>query len=110
MEEAAEVGLNFKRVEIISATEFRPGGGGVSAGIHAYRANDPSRFEVFKGVIAVALVNVVQVRLRGIGRGSLHHVEILRVGHRHRVQDQGIQDAEHDGVGANAEGQGNNRG
>ena len=106
-EKAAEIGLNAQGIEVISASEDGPGGGGISAVINSHRAYDLGRCQAFEGLIAVAQVQIVRVGLRWI-TVPLQHVETLRMGHVHRAQNQSIQDAEHDGVGADAQGEGDN--
>src|SRR5208337_2496118 len=102
MKEAAQIGLNSQGIEVISAGKIGPDSGGISAGIDSHRANDLGRREAFKGPVAVAQIQIVRVGLRWAAV-PLHYIETLRVWQVNGAQHQCVQDAEHDGISADAE-------
>jgi hypothetical protein len=107
--EAAEVGLNPQFIEVIAGREVRPGGRSGSAHIHADGADDVEVDQAVEGAVLVAQIDVVEIGLGG-RLEALDHVKTVRMRQLNRMQDNGIQNAEDDGIGANTERERQDRG
>src|SRR5215470_3804346 len=105
VEKATEMRLNFERVEIVAADFVDPGGGGVFARVEGGYANVVGR-EAFEAVVAVAQIDIIGIRLRRkMIDGALDAVEGFGLRHIERAEDERVQGAEDDGVGADGDGE-----
>lgn len=66
MEEAAEIRMHAEHIEVVAGGEVRPCRGGIAAGIDADRTDDFVGDEALEGVVAIAQVEVVGVRVRRV--------------------------------------------
>ena len=101
---AAEERLNADEVEVISAGGITGGADRIVAGIECGEDHLP-RGETLEGVVAIAEVAVV-----GQGVEMLDGPEALRLRHAERAQNECVENAKDDGVGADCEGQRGNGG
>ena len=109
-EEAAEEGLNVHGLEVVSGDFVAPGLGWIFPGIEA-DGNEDVGGKSFEGAIAVAEVEIVGIRSCLILiAAALDGEEALRVRDIERLQDEGIEYAEDDGIGADGEREGEHGG
>ena len=114
IEEPSQVGLHFRRLEVVPAHQVRPGRRRRRpARTHAHRALDRVGRQRHERPVAVAQVQVVGIRLRRrrltVLPHPLHHVQARRLRHVQRMQNQRIQHAEHDRIGADPQRQRHHR-
>src|SRR5215472_7107029 len=110
MEESAEIGLNAKGIEVIAADRVRPDDSGISvASVESDSAVYIVDNERIETAVLVAQITVVGIGMRwGRFRAvvALHHIQIAGIGHIERTQQQRIQHAEDNGIGADCQRKG----
>jgi hypothetical protein len=100
-EESSERGLNTESCEVVSGGEVAPDAM-CAAGVTERNLSDAIAEHRLKYRVAVANVTVVGERIGWAAR-VVDGIDSLRIGHRERFQNQGIEDAEDDGVCADAQ-------
>ena len=110
MEEAAQIRLNLHRIEVIPSDLITPDLGWIPACIEQHLGEDIGR-QAIEAAVAIAQIEIV-----GIGStlllfaSALDGVKAVRMGHVERPQNQRIQHRKHHRVGADGQGQRQNRG
>ena len=109
MEEPPQIWLDSQRIEVISTREVGPRRRRSSVGINSHGTDDHRCNHALEGSIPVAQIQIIRVGLRRSlhsGKRPLDRVNILCLRHIQRSQDERVQNAEDDGVRANAQRQG----
>src|SRR2546430_6466687 len=100
VEITAEIGLNPKGVEIVSARLQTPGRRWTFTRVECH-LRDAVGYKILKGVVSVTQVQIIGIRLVGVfAVRALERVEAFRLRDIERAQDQPIYHTEHDRVGA----------
>src|SRR5439155_12421630 len=109
VEEAAEIGLNSKGVEIVSARLQTPGRRWILIRVECH-LSDAVGYKVLEATVTLAQVQIIGIRLGVVFMArALQRIEAFSLRNIQRPQDQPIYHAEHNRVGPDGHRQRQNR-
>ena len=103
VEELAKIWVKAEGIEVVAAGFLDPGTGWISACVEA-GPGDVIGYEAVEAAIAIAQIDVVEIGLMAGGLVCmLEGVEAVGTGHIEQTQNEGIHDAEDNGIGADCQ-------